>query len=56
MTEWDEITDTKVVSVEVPSHVAEEDLRRAIEVVASRSDNDDLRRQYDRGHAAGGDE
>jgi hypothetical protein len=58
MTEWDETIDTKVVSVEVPAHVTNDDLRRALEVLASQNDDadPDVRRRFDRGHAAGGDE
>lgn len=58
MTKWD-AEDTKVVSLEVPAHVSKDDLRRAVETLASMEDDapEDPRRRFDRGHAAeGGDE
>lgn len=50
------MADTKEVTLEVPEGITEEQLRRAVEVVAAQEDSTaggtDLRERHDRGHRA----
>lgn len=52
--EWSEDTETRRVTVEVPTGITAEEINRALEVVASQRDSvdDDLRERHDRGYRA----